>query len=56
MANCTNLLSVCLSKKLGFFLKFMKNSITVVLSDIFVFKTNNAINKNAIWLFLILLI
>ena len=46
MIDYVNLLLFSFLDKLGFFLKLIKNSITFVISNIFIFKVNFAIDKN----------
>ena len=48
MANYANLLSFSFLNKLDFFSKFIKNGITLIVSNTFKFKVNNIISKNAI--------
>ena len=44
----TNLSFLNLINKLGSFLKFVKNSITPIISHIFIFRANYTISKSAI--------
>ena len=48
ISDFADLLSFSLSNKLGFFFKFVKNSITLIVSDILAFKINFAISQSII--------
>ena len=55
MVKYIDLLSLIFLNKLSFFLKLAKNNITLIVSDIFLFKANFTINKSTTWLFYTLL-
>ena len=55
MVDCANLLFFSLPNKFGSFSKLEKNSITLLLSNNFLFKANWVIDKNVTKFFCILL-
>ena len=56
MANHTDLLFLKFLNKLGFFTKFVKNSIIFIISDTFTFETHHIISKDITMLFYTLFI
>ena len=54
MTDYINLLFLSFLNKLEFFSKLTKNSITLALSNIFLFRANYVISKSATQIFLIL--